>query len=122
MKNSEFVVGKPIPQPDRNAGTDLLKVLFIGLLFAIPLLIYVALSVSYMAVEYQISQLISQKEELKRQRAVLVMQKEKLLSLENVQKTASEKLNMVKENPTEIRIGWDGELLKAGLEKERAGQ
>lgn len=112
MKRIDFVVGKPIPQPDRSANSDLLKLLFITLLIAIPLLIYVALSVSYMAIDYQISELVKQKEELKRERALLLLEREKLLNLSSVEEIASTKLHMVKENPTEIRLSFDEETVK----------
>jgi len=112
LKKIDFVVGKPIPQPDRKADSDLLKLVFITILIAIPLLIYVALSVSYMAIDYQISELIKQKEELNRERAVLLLEKEKLLNLANVEEIASKKLGMIKENPTEIRISFDEETVK----------
>lgn len=112
MKRIDFVVGKPIPQPDRAAESDLLKLLFISLLVAVPLLVYVALSVSYMAIDYQISELIKQKEELKRERALLLLEKEKLLNLASVEEIASSKLGMVRENPTEIRASFDEDIVK----------
>jgi hypothetical protein len=115
MKNQEIIVGKPIAQPDRNAGLDLLRIFFIGLLCAVPLIIYVALSVNYLALEYQISDLVNQKEELKRERSILLLKKEKLLNLYEVEKLATEKLGMIKENPTEIRPGFDSESIKSSI-------
>lgn len=112
MKRIDFVVGKPIPQPDRTADSDLLKILFISLLIAFPLLIYVALSVSYLAIDYNISKLLKQKEELKRERALLLLEKEKLLNLATVEEIASNKLGMVNENPTELRTNFDDEIVK----------
>lgn len=113
MKKIDFVVGKPIPQPDRAAESDLLKLLFISLLVAVPLLVYVALSVSYMAIDYHISELIKQKEELKREKAILLLEKEKLLNLAAVEEIATNKLGMVKENPTEIRVNFDEDIVKS---------
>ena len=88
MKKNDFVIGKPIPQPDRNADKDLLKVLFFSILFAIPLLIYVAMRVNFINSEIRISDLIRKKEELKRQKDVLLIEREKLLNLSNAEKIA----------------------------------
>ena len=112
MKRVDFVVGKPIPQPDRAAESDLLKLLFISLLIAVPLLVYVALSVSYMAIDYRISELVKQKEEIKREKVLLLLEREKLFNLALVEEIASNKLGMVKENPTEIRTNFNEEIVQ----------
>jgi len=117
MKNEGIIVGKPIAQPDRHAGSDLLRIFFIGLLFAVPLVIYVAQSVKYLAIEYEISELITRKEELKREKAILTLKKEKLLSLASVEAVAGEKLGMVKENPTELSTGFNPDQVKSTLDK-----
>lgn len=122
MKNQEIIVGKPIAQPDRNAGSDLLRIFFIGLVFAVPLVIYIALSVKYLAIEYQISELISQKEELKREKAILLLKKERLLSLSTVEEIAGQKLGMVREDPTEIRTDFSQEDVKSALGKQKEGE
>ena len=115
MRNQEIIVGKPIAQPDRNAGSDLLRIFFIGLLFAVPLVIYIALSVKYLAIEYQISELVTLKEELKREKAILTLKKERMLSLGTVEEIAGQKLGMVRENPTEIRTDFTRENIKSSL-------
>ncbi len=122
MKNQEIIVGKPIAQPDRNAGSDLLRIFFIGLVFAVPLVIYIALSVKYLAIEYQISELISRKEELKREKAILLLKKERLLSLSTVEEIAGQKLGMVREDPTEIRTDFTQEDVKSALGKQKEGE
>lgn len=119
MKNQEIIVGKPIAQPDRHAGSDLLRIFFVGLLFAVPLVIYIALSVKYLAIEYQISELITRKEELKREKAILLLKKERLLSLANVEAVAGQKLGMIRENPTEIRTDFTPEEIKSSLSGEK---
>ncbi|HNQ77207.1 MAG TPA: cell division protein FtsL [Acidobacteriota bacterium] len=122
MRNQEIIVGKPIAQPDRNAGSDLLRIFFIGLVFAVPLVIYIALSVKYLAIEYQISELITRKEELKRERAILLLKKERLLSLGAVEEIAGQKLGMVREAPTEIRTDFTQEEIKSALNKQKEGE
>ena len=122
MRDQEIIVGKPIAQPDRNAGSDLLRIFFIGLVFAVPLVIYIALSVKYLAIEYQISELITRKEELKRERAILLLKKERLLSLGAVEEIAGQKLGMVREAPTEIRTDFTQEEIKSALNKQKEGE
>ena len=122
MRNQEIIVGKPIAQPDRNAGSDLLRIFFIGLVFAVPLVIYIALSVKYLAIEYQISELITRKQELQRERAILLLKKERLLSLGAVEEIAGQKLGMVREAPTEIRTDFTQEEIKSALNKQKEGE
>jgi cell division protein FtsL len=117
MKSEEIIVGKPIAQPDRNAGSDLLRIFFIGLLCAVPLIIYVALSVNYLAIEYQISELITHKEELKREKSILLLKKAKLLNLSSVEEIATQKLGMIKEKPTEIRSNFNSGCINSSLGK-----
>lgn len=121
MKSREIIVGKPIAQPDRNAGSDLLRIFLVGLLCAVPLVIYVAVSVNYLAIEYQISGLITQKEELKREKTILLLKKERLLNLSSVEEVAGQKLGMIKENPTEIRTDFSSDCLKSSLGKKEEG-
>jgi hypothetical protein len=119
MKKNDFVIGKPIPQPDRNADKDLLKVLFFSILFAIPLLIYVAMRVNFTNSEIRISDLIRKKEELKRQKEVLLIERERLLNLANAEKIALEKLGMIKENPSELNLNFSKDILKKNIATEK---
>jgi len=119
MKKNDFVIGKPIPQPDRNADKDLLKVLFFSILFAIPLLIYVAMRVNFINSEIRISDLIRKKEELKRQKDVLLIEREKLLNLSNAEKIAAEKLGMIKENPSELNLNFSKDIVKKDIATEK---
>ncbi len=119
MKKNDFVIGKPIPQPDRNADKDLLKVLFFSILFAIPLLIYVAMRVNFINSEIRISDLIRKKEELKRQKDVLLIEREKLLNLSNAEKIAVEKLGMIKENPSELNLNFSKDIVKKDIATEK---
>lgn len=115
MKQNQFIIGKPIPQPDRNAEKDLFKVLFFSLLFAIPLLIYIAMRVNFTYLEMKLSELVRKKEEVKREKEILLIMREKLLSLSNVEKNAVEKLGMVKEDPSEFNIRFPKEVVDKKL-------
>lgn len=104
---------RPIPQRDKKAESDFLKLLFITLLITFPLLVYVALGATYMLIDYNISELVRKKEELKREQAILIVEKEKLLNLSEVEEISSKKLGMVKESPTEIKTNFNEEILKS---------
>lgn len=111
---------RPIPQRDNKAESDFLKLLFVTLLITFPLLFYVALGVTYMVVDYKISELVRKKEELKRERAMLIIEKEKLLNLSAVEEISYKKLGMIKESLTEIKTNFNEGIFKSIYKREKS--
>lgn len=119
-RDIDFIIGKPVPQPDKNASSDLLKFLFFSLLLAIPLLVYVAFSVSYMSIDYKTTLLLKRKEELNRERRRLIIELEKIKNLMTVEKEATTKLNMVKEDSEEVTLDLSNKTIVNEILKGKA--
>jgi cell division protein FtsL len=68
---------------------------------ALPFLAYVALSVRQVSLEYQLSGLVTQRQELSRDRERLSLQKAAMMSPSQVDQVATGILGMVPEGPIE---------------------
>lgn len=93
--------GQPVKLPDRRSLAEALRLTAYVFTLVLPFLAYVALSVRQVSLEYTLSELIAQRQELSRERERLALQRAALLSPAQVDRVATELLGMVPEDPSE---------------------
>lgn len=99
--NPAPIGGQPVRVPELRGITEAVHLILYLFALALPFLAYVALSVKQVSLEYQLSGLVAQRQELSREHDSLSLQKAAMLSPSQVDAVATTLLGMVPEDPTE---------------------
>ncbi len=96
---------RPIRQPDRRSSAEVIRIA--GLIFGVatPFITYMWISASQLKGEYHLSRLVEERRLLIREHERLALVRDALLSPDQVDKAAREKLGMVDEEPGELTLG-----------------
>lgn len=99
--------GQPIRVPEGKSLAEAFRLTVYVFSVALPFLVYVALSVRQVSLEYVLSGLVAQRQDLSRERERLALQRAALLSPAQVDRVATEVLGMVPEDPGEPVLAED---------------
>ena len=93
--------GQPIRVPEGRGIAEAVTLVLYIFALALPFLAYAALSVRQVSLEYQLSGLVAQRQELSRDHERLTLQKAAMVSPSQVDRVATGILGMVPEGPIE---------------------
>lgn len=99
--NPAPIGSQPVRVPEMRGVTEALRLVAYIFALALPFLAYVALSVKQVSLEYQLSGLVAQRQELSRERERLTLQRAAMLSPSQVDLVSSTLLGMVPEDSEE---------------------
>jgi cell division protein FtsL len=99
--NPAPIGGQPIRVPEGRGITEAVALVLYIFTLALPFLAYVALSVRQVSLEYRLSGLVAQRQELSREHERLTLQRAAMVSPSQVDRVATDFLGMVPEGPNE---------------------
>ena len=99
--NPPPIGSQPVRVPEMRGVTEALRLILYIFALTLPFLAYVALSVKQVSLEYQLSSLVAQRQELSREHERLTLQKAAMLSPSQVDRVATTLLGMVPEDAKE---------------------
>jgi cell division protein FtsL len=99
--NPAPIGGQPVRVPEGRGIAEAVALVLYIFALGLPFLAYVALSVRQVSLEYRLSGLVAQRQELSRDHERLALQKAAMVSPSQVDRVATGILGMVPEGPSE---------------------